>query len=81
MIFFKIPGDCSSEYIEVRLGRDDSGVLVGKYCDSNPPPASLNTKVASVWINFVKTKDSSTSFAAIWTVDTCRIFLKLLLNH
>merc|ERR1712123_115371 len=59
---FSVPGDCTSEYLEVYPGSDAysnsdySGALIGKFCDSNPPPASLSTKSSSIWINFVKTK-------------------------
>merc|ERR1711892_1151456 len=73
---FSVPGDCTSEYLEVYPGSngystsDASGTLIGKFCDSNPPPASLSTKSSSIWINFVKTKDSSTSLEATWTAET-----------
>jgi len=62
---FSIPGDCNSEYLEIRR----SGALIGKYCDANPPPLSLDTKTAYLWINFVKTEDSSASFAATWAAE------------
>jgi hypothetical protein len=71
-IHFKVPRDCSTEYLEVRLGTDKTGNLIGRYCNSNTPPESLNTKAASIWINFVKTKDTSASFAATWTAENCK---------
>ena len=71
-MYLKVPGDCTTEYLEVRYGTDNTGPLIGKYCDSNPPRESINTKAASIWIDFVKTTDSSTSFAATWTAETCK---------
>ena len=73
-MYLKVPGDCTTEYLEVRSGTDNTGTLIGKYCDFNPPPESLNTKAESIWINFVKTKDTSTSFAATWIAETCKRF-------
>ena len=78
-VYLKVPGDCTTEYLVIRSGTDNTGALIGKYCDSNPPPESLNTKAASIWINFVKTKDSSASFAATWTAETCNWFSYYLL--
>ena len=77
MVFYiiqpQIPGDCTSEYLEIRNGLSSaSGVLIGKYCDTNPPPVSLNTKTHTLWINFVKTEHSSASFAATWTTETSK---------
>ena len=82
MVFYiiqpQIPGDCTSEYLEIRNGFSELGLLIGKYCKSNPPPLSLNTKAYTLWINFVKTEDSSTSFAATWTAETCKIGTSLV---
>merc|ERR1712179_573821 len=49
--------------------------------DSNPPPVSLNTKTASLWINFVKTEDSSASFAATWTAETITCCSTVMLEN
>ena len=66
-----MPGNCETEYLEVRIGVDESGSLIGKFCNDNPPPAKLNTKAGSMWAQFVKTEGSDSSFAATWEGETC----------
>jgi len=70
---FHIPSNCDSEYLEIRIGNSELGDLVGKFCNQNRPPRTLKTKASVVWINFVKIKDSSSSFTASWTTEivTC----------
>jgi len=71
---FTIPGDCSSEYLEVRAGTAEDGPLVGKYCGDSPPPSSLATKHNALYVKYVKKASGSTAtWEATWTTSamTC----------
>jgi len=69
---FNIPGDCSTEYLEIRGGTQDDGPVIGKYCFDNPP-TSFDTKHNSLYIKFVKPSGSTSGFQATWTTSpmTC----------
>merc|ERR550519_1545699 len=63
---FNVPGNCIEEYLEIRIGQDDSGTLLGKFCNDNPPPSTINSNAVGVWAKFVKTNGSSADFEATW---------------
>lgn len=70
---FNIPGDCSTEYLEIRAGTESDGALIGRYCFDNPPPSPHHTKHNTLYAKFVSASDSSAFFEATWTTSamTC----------
>jgi len=43
---------CNYDYLEVYDGTNTSAPLIGKYCNNNPPPASVSSTSGSLFIKF-----------------------------
>ncbi|XP_076027535.1 cubilin [Genypterus blacodes] len=61
-------GSCNFDYVEVRDGGEETSPLIGRYCESSPPPP-VHSSSNSMWIRF--RSDASVSragFRAVYSV-------------
>ena len=73
-------GDCSTNYIEVKIG-SEGGRVLRKYCFENPPTGSFRTFANQIFIRFVKGSLTS-SFDGVWTAIDLQCCDKVMLeNH
>ena len=61
-------GDCNTNYIEIRTGSSKSRILK-KVCVTEEPRAVMKTYASKVFMRFVKTSSSSSSFEAQWSLE------------
>lgn len=50
--YVKFKFACKRSYIEIREGKHLNSPLVGRYCKSNPPPASIDLSNSNLWLKF-----------------------------
>ncbi|XP_059143723.1 mucin-like protein [Physella acuta] len=75
--YFSLPNDykCSTDYVEVYDGVNESGRLIGKYCSYNNIPSIIRTRGNSIYMNFVSDwRNQYQGFSANYTSHTCRSF-------
>ena len=60
-------GDCTTNYLEVRLG-GLRGAILEKFCEGSRPRELLETKSNGVFVKWVKEEnDNNSSFIGTWT--------------
>ena len=55
---------CETNYLEIYEGMDDTGTLIGKYCEDNIPPTAFKSVGDVLFFKMVKTLDSGNGFTA-----------------
>ena len=71
---FQVPGDGSSDYLEIRSGDAKTGPLLGRYSDSNKPETHFRTRRSSLWIKYARgsSPTSPATFSASWVASAGR---------
>jgi len=73
------PSDCTTDYLEVRLGDDKEGQLVGKYCSSAGTVKINNHKI---WVKWVRSSSSSSpTLRATWNTFAFSCCAKVILEN
>merc|ERR1712172_267047 len=72
------PTDCSTDYLEVRLGDSKEGQLVGKYCSS---AGSVKINNHKIWVKWVRSSGSSPTLTATWNTFAYSCCAKVILEN
>jgi len=72
------PTDCSTDYLEVRLGDDSEGQLVGKYCSTAGTVKINNHKI---WVKWVRSNSASPTLSATWNTFAYSCCAKVILEN
>jgi len=71
------PSDCSTDYLEVRLGDTKEGQLVGKYCSA---AGSVKINNHKIWVKWVRSSSSPT-LTATWNTFAFSCCEKVILEN